>query len=87
MPTFNHPTVPVKQGFGNNPQISGPIETVRIGMVSDGNPVKLADIQDEMRAEERDGWYRILRMDDTEAVIQWLDPRIALILGPEGSVA
>jgi hypothetical protein len=64
-----------------------PIETIRIGMVAGGNPIKLARIQEHMREEERGGWYRILRMDDNEAVIQWLDARKMLILGAEAGNA
>lgn len=60
-----------------------PIETVRIGMVAGGDVAKLARIQHHMRAEEENGWYRILRMDAIEAVIQWVCPRKMLILGGE----
>jgi hypothetical protein len=60
-----------------------PIETIRIGMVAGGDPERLASIQEHMRKEERGGRYRILRMDHNEAVIQWLDLRVMMVLGGE----
>jgi hypothetical protein len=66
---------------------TAPIETIRIGMVAGGDSDKLAQIQESMREEERGGWYRILRMDQNEAVIQWVDARKMLVFSREAGNA
>ena len=57
-----------------------PTETIRIGMMSAGDPDLLKSIQIVLRDQAADGCLEIVSMDDEIAVIRWRDPAKAALL-------
>jgi hypothetical protein len=58
-------------------------ETLRLGRLANGNPAKLAQLKELVRAQERMGVFTILSMDDDTAVIAYTNSRFAEIMGAE----
>lgn len=51
-----------------------PREVVRIGMVAQGDPDRIATLQSQIQAEADQGWYDVLAITPDFAVIEWRDP-------------
>lgn len=56
-------------------------ERIRIGMLSYGDPDRLAALKDLMREQEAMGWHRIVEMDDEVCIIEYTNAKIARVLG------
>jgi hypothetical protein len=65
-----------------------PIETLRLQMMANGDPLYLSRVQGLLREQEANGDIRIVFMDDEIARIQWLNPVWARVLsGATGGAA
>lgn len=57
------------------------IEVIRIAMLADGDPLRVAQFQEMLREQEANGDIRILSMDDEIARTELLNPVWARVFG------
>ena len=59
------------------PKAKSRVETIRIGMLGQGDPERLAFAKHILRIQEAEGLFTILFMDDEEALVAWTDRGLA----------
>lgn len=74
-----------KNSKSQGPRVGGrPTETLDFRRLAMGDPMRLEMAQQILLSQERFGWFRIVRMDDETATIEWLDDAAASLLSSAG---